>query len=121
MIMMRRPISSSPTTSTSPVPVKSVKLSSSSDDPEICEKRSITDDQAWFLENMNISTQDLIGRYKQKLKSGINTRAKFSANLRSFALTMHFYSPKTYKFARKKFYTCLPHIRTIKNDIVMSR
>lgn len=78
------------------------------------DKRFITGDQAWTLENMNVTTQEILGRYKQKLKSGKNIRTKFSANLRSFAATLHFYSPKAYEFVRTKFDTCLPHVRTLK-------
>ena len=34
---------------------------------------------------------------------------KYSPELRSFALTLHFYSVKAYNFVRKNFKLCLPH------------
>lgn len=37
-----------------------------------------------------------------------------SAELRSFALTLHFYSPAAYKYVRKTFNKCLPHPSTIR-------
>ena len=37
----------------------------------------------------------------------------YSPELRSFALTLHFYSPHAYRYIRKAFNTCLPHPRTV--------
>lgn len=42
---------------------------------------------------------------------------KYSANVRLFCLTLHFYSPKAYEYVRKFFNLNLPHIRTIRNWI----
>lgn len=43
-------------------------------------------------------------------------RAKsYSANVRVFCLTIHFYSPKAYEYIRSFFKLNLPHIRTIRN------
>lgn len=38
---------------------------------------------------------------------------KFSLELRRFALTLHFCSPKAYEFVRIEFNTVLPHSRTL--------
>ena len=38
---------------------------------------------------------------------------KYSPELRSFALTLHFYSVKAYNFVRKNFKLCLPHPNVI--------
>lgn len=38
---------------------------------------------------------------------------KFSAELKAFALTLHFYSPRAYDYVRETFESCLPHPRTI--------
>lgn len=40
---------------------------------------------------------------------------KYSANVRIFCFTVHFYSPKAYEYIRKFFNSILPHIRTIRN------
>lgn len=37
-----------------------------------------------------------------------------SPELRSFALTLHFYSPTSYNYVRKTFNKCLPHPSTIR-------
>ncbi|XP_046399961.1 uncharacterized protein LOC124166475 [Ischnura elegans] len=52
----------------------------------------------------------------QRLISSGEERAlpqKYEAELRAFALTLHFYSPKVYRYVRYHFNTCLPHPRTI--------
>lgn len=38
---------------------------------------------------------------------------KYPPALRSFALTLAFYSPKAYKFVRSTFHNCLPHLASI--------
>jgi hypothetical protein len=39
---------------------------------------------------------------------------KFPPQLRSFALTLHFYSPNAYNYVRKTFGNCLPHPSTLR-------
>ncbi|KYN39710.1 hypothetical protein ALC56_05888, partial [Trachymyrmex septentrionalis] len=33
----------------------------------------------------------------------------YTPELRSFALTLHYYSPKAYTYVRNKLHNCLPH------------
>lgn len=40
---------------------------------------------------------------------GPKTKAAFPSELRFFATTLHFYSPKAYDYVRKSFFRCLPH------------
>lgn len=40
-------------------------------------------------------------------------KKKYSPELRTFALTLNFYSSKAYKYVRKTFNTCLPSLRTL--------
>lgn len=40
-------------------------------------------------------------------------RQKYDPRLRAFALTLHFYSPKTYNFVREEFNNWLPSVSTI--------
>ena len=55
---------------------------------------------------------DLLKRQQSKaLKQPLES--KYSPELRSFALTLHFYSPRANSYVRKVFDTCLPHPRTI--------
>lgn len=52
--------------------------------------------------------EDLFARYKSK-----DNKQQYSAAIRSFALTLHYYSPRAYEYVRKTFDTCLPHKRTL--------
>jgi hypothetical protein len=38
---------------------------------------------------------------------------KYDENVRKFSVTLHYYSPRAYKYVRKHFDNCLPHIRTL--------
>ena len=64
------------------------------------------------LENSACGVNDLI---KRKILKCLNqsTSNRYSPELRSFALTLYFYSPHAYRYVRKMFDTCLPHPRTI--------
>ena len=65
------------------------------------------------LESCASGVAELLKRQKAKLDdSAVPTM--YSCQLRSFALTLHFYSPRAYKYVRKVFDTCLPHPRTIR-------
>lgn len=48
------------------------------------------------------------------LKRKRGSRKKYSAELRSFALTLNFFSPKAYNYARNKFRNLLPDSSTIR-------
>lgn len=47
-------------------------------------------------------------------KANVISRKKYSSTLRTFALTLHYYSPKAYDYVRSTFNTSLPHPRTLK-------
>lgn len=49
--------------------------------------------------------------FKQMLKG--SCERKCPDELKCFALTLHFYSPKAYKYVRNTLNKCLPHCRTI--------
>ena len=55
---------------------------------------------------------DLFKRQKAKFQYQ-TLPTTYSPELRSFALTLHFYSPCAYNYVRKVFETCLPYPRTI--------
>lgn len=57
---------------------------------------------------------DLVARQVQNLKSGVVSKQQYSQELRSFALTLHYYSPKAYEYVRSTFNSCLPHPQTLK-------
>ena len=64
------------------------------------------------LENSAGGINDLLKRRSAK-HSGDTYQLPYSPEFRSFALTLHFYSPLAYHYVRKMFDTCLPHPRTL--------
>lgn len=73
-----------------------------------------------LLDSQQLDTLKGIGTFNRQLllhqSSKINKivmRKQYEPKLRSFALTLHFYSSRAYAFVRKKFNTCLPHPKTI--------
>jgi len=50
-----------------------------------------------------------------RLGLGNVNRTSYSAELRSFALSLQFYSKKAYEFVRQSFNKCLPHSKTLAN------
>lgn len=65
-----------------------------------------------LLSNIGTKTQDLLVRLKRKY-SNEPLPKKYSPELRKFALTLHFLSPRAYKYVRNHFDSCLPHPKTI--------
>lgn len=65
-----------------------------------------------LLSNIGGKTQDLLVRLKRKY-SNEPLPKKYSPELRKFALTLHFLSPRAYKYVRNHFDSCLPHPKTI--------
>lgn len=66
--------------------------------------------QVNFFPPQNMMPESIQQMFGRKLVS----RGKYSPELRSFALTLHFYSPKAYKFVRKTWDNLLPAISTLK-------
>jgi len=64
------------------------------------------------LESCSGGVPDLLKRQKAKIE-GRSLPTKYSPELRTFALTLNFYSPRAYRYVRKTFDTCLPHPRTL--------
>ena len=64
------------------------------------------------LQSSACGVEDLIKRRAAKLSGG-TYQVTYSPELRSFALTLFFYSLHAYRYVRKMFDTCLPHPRTI--------
>lgn len=75
------------------------------------EDKHLLNDREVLALNDNIKVTDLINR--QIANSKNMPLKKYSPDLRAFALTLHFYSPKAYEYVRQTFDTCLPHPRTI--------
>lgn len=56
--------------------------------------------------------KDFLNRQKSKCK-GLPVQKKYCEEIRTFALTLHFLSPKAYDYIRQTYNTCLPHTRTL--------
>ncbi|KAH1006915.1 hypothetical protein HUJ05_007602 [Dendroctonus ponderosae] len=50
---------------------------------------------------------------KELIKRKLGKKIKYSPELRKFAITLSFFSPKAYDYVRQVFDTCLPHRSTI--------
>lgn len=65
-----------------------------------------------MLSYLNEDMQELVEHAVKKQKC-LPISRKYSSNVRKFALSLHFYSPRAYDFVRFKFYNVLPHTKTI--------
>ena len=78
-----------------------------------CKRKNIlTANNLNVLESLSKPIYDLVERQCAK-SSSRSLPVKYSPELRTFALTLHFYSPKAYSYVRKKVNLCLPHPRTL--------
>lgn len=80
----------------------------------IQEKKFVINEELNLLTSIseNLSVRDIIKTQFLKSK-GLPTPQKYSSALRTFALTLHFYTAKAYEYVRRTYNTCLPHVRTI--------
>jgi len=78
----------------------------------IKRKNFLQEEQLYNLKGISIGNVHLLKRvmYKSKEKS---LSQKYSPQLRTFALTLHYYSPRAYSFVRESFNSCLPHPKTL--------
>lgn len=67
------------------------------------DRSFISEEDGRVLENVNVHDGGL----------KLNRKNVYSQEVKAFAVTLHYYSPKGYNYVRKKFNTCLPHPRTI--------
>lgn len=63
---------------------------------------------------INITSSVFKAIFARMLK-GKHTKQKYPEELKTFAITLHFYSPKGYEFVRKHFNLCFPSHPTIRN------
>lgn len=79
---------------------------------DLRNKNLMGEDSLSVLEKSACGISDLVKRQVRRFK-GQTVAPSYSPELRTFALTLHFYSPQAYRYVRKVFNTCLPHPRTI--------
>jgi len=76
------------------------------------QKNFLSDEHLNVLETLGTFNQHLLKRQCAKSKK-VPLKKKYSPELRHFALTLHYYSPRAYMYVRSKFDTCLPHPKTL--------
>lgn len=79
---------------------------------ELKQKHFIDND---ILETLNQAVgpnKEFLLRQLSKVTS-LHQPTTYSEELKTFALMLHFYSPRAYNYVRNTFQTCLPHTRTI--------
>lgn len=76
--------------------------------------------QRKFIDNKQYETLHKFGKVNLELSrrqfckhASIPMCKQYSAELRSFALTLHYYSPRAYNYVRNIFHKCLPHPKTL--------
>ncbi|KAG8174446.1 hypothetical protein JTE90_027101 [Oedothorax gibbosus] len=69
----------------------------------------VDEDSLNILNTLSKANTEIFSR----LLSSTNMNAKYSEELRTFALTLHFYSPRAYEYVRTSFNLALPHQRTL--------
>lgn len=80
---------------------------------ELEKKCLITTEDADILKKIGVLNKEIVQRQYLKHKTGKLVKKKYSQELRSFALTLNFYSTKAYKYVRDTFSTCLPSLSTL--------
>lgn len=73
---------------------------------DLQNKNLLSSENSILLENMTEINREILQRKTAK-------RAKYSPQLRKFAITLSFFSSKAYDYVRREFDTCLPHRSTI--------
>lgn len=76
------------------------------------EKNLINQDQANLIDQNFSKHKNLITNFARK-HAGLKVPKKYSMELRQFAITLNFYSPKAYRFVRDEFNSVLPCPRTL--------
>lgn len=74
-------------------------------------KNFLLEENANVLQNISGPNKEILKRQVQK--SSKRLPKSYNLELRKFALTLHYYSPRAYQYVRKSFDTCLPHPKTI--------
>lgn len=79
--------------------------------------------QNFAIQIENIDCLEILGKANADLKKQINKKHKitgirnYSAELRTFDLTLHYHSAAAHRFVRNQFDTCLPHSKTIAKKV----
>lgn len=75
-------------------------------------KNLLDTQQLDVLKDIGNFNQHFLKRQLNKINK-ITLPRKYNPEIRMFALTLHYYSPRAYAYVRKKFNTCMPHPKTL--------
>lgn len=76
------------------------------------EKHLLNETQADVTNTLGGSKSAMFKRFIKK-QTNQPVPKQYEAALRSFALTLHYYSPRAYEYVRREIGLCLPHVKTI--------
>jgi len=65
-----------------------------------------------IIENFSEWNKNLLNRQIRMIKQ-LKVPRLYDPELRRFALTLHYYSPRAYNYVRRKMNKCLPHPKTL--------
>lgn len=80
---------------------------------DLKQKSLLADEHADILETIGKCNVHLFKRLTAKSSNKSKVLKEYSPELRKFALTLHYYSPKAYTYVRNHFNLCLPHPKSI--------
>lgn len=84
---------------------------------DLHDKRFLRMDEIEMLERfsskISIASFEVLKRQLAKSNPKIPVPKVYSPELRTFALSLHYYSPAAYNYVRESFDTCLPHPKTL--------
>lgn len=80
---------------------------------ELENKYLISTENVAVLNALGVKCSEIVMRQMILLNSGKIVKKKLSPELKTFALTLNFYSTKAYNYVRKNFNTCLPSVKTL--------
>lgn len=79
---------------------------------DLTQKNVLLEEQGEaILQNFG-HNEDIIRRLFRK-STGKSNKREYSIEIRKFAITLNFYSPKAYNYVRRRFSNCLPHPKTL--------
>lgn len=76
------------------------------------ENSALGAEELQILKDIGGANSKILHRQLRKNR-GKSVNRQFDSRLKSFALTLHYYSPRAYEYVRQEFDNCLPHSKTI--------
>ncbi|KAH0816921.1 hypothetical protein GEV33_005869 [Tenebrio molitor] len=78
------------------------------------EKKQVKEKKQRLIETLIVEQDILPDSMQELIRRKLTSKGKYTQDLRSFALTPHFYSPNAYRYVRKHWEQLLPHPGTLR-------